>query len=104
MDKSVRRAVFERSAGHCECGCGRFIDFESGRADHFFGRAKADEKPETVWFLSMHCDHMKTVNSPNATHWLVRFTLHCLRHDYRYEAIRSLEKVSVLSAKGMTAF
>lgn len=104
MNKSVRQAVFVRSEGKCECGCGRFVDYESGHADHFFGRAKAEEKLETVWFLDPLCDASKTTNLPNATHWLVTFALHCLRHNYSEEAKRALLKIAALSAKGLTQF
>lgn len=77
MNKEVRRDVFARANGRCECGCRRPIDFEYGRLDHFFGRAKAEETVVNCWALAPPCDDAKTRNSPSATHWLHKFVVHC---------------------------
>lgn len=39
--KAIREAVFLRAKNRCECGCGRWITFESGHMDHFLGRASS---------------------------------------------------------------
>lgn len=103
MDKGVREAVFNRAGNVCECGCGRDITPETGHLDHFFGRAKAEERLQTCWALSIECHAAKTANRPNATYWLVAFALHALTHGYTFEASRTLGKISALSVKGLTA-
>lgn len=85
LSKPLRAAVFRRASGLCECGCQRYIDEESGRLDHYFGRAKVKESPETCWAISIPCDEDKTASRPNAEVWLQRFIAHCRRHGYAAE-------------------
>jgi len=100
MNKKIRKAIFERSKGRCECGCGYSVTYETGRADHFFGRAKAVESVETVWFLSVPCDEGKTSSRPSAVMWCDRFYIHAIAHGYHEVAERAATKVRVLIAKG----
>lgn len=101
--KKLRAAVFRRAGNHCECGCGRFITPESGRWDHFFGRAKAPETMATTWALSIVCDNAKTANRPGAALWLRKFIEHAERHGYANEAEHAASKLAVLVAKGRAA-
>lgn len=100
MNKEIRRQVFERAAGRCECGCGRAITPDSGHLDHFFGRAKAPETVENCWALHPICDEAKTSNRPNATYWAVRFGTRMLNQGHVSSALRALAKIEVLAVKG----
>ncbi len=101
--KRLRAAVFKRADGACECGCGAFITEESGRLDHFFGRAKAPESMSTCWAICLGCDQAKTLNYPSARYWLERFVDHAQRHGYSAEVERAFAKIDVLRAKGRAA-
>ncbi len=103
MDKKIRAAVFKRADGKCECGCSRSITPETGRADHFFGRAKAEETVETVWALAIPCDEGKTNSRPSAVMWCDRFRMHALLHGYGAAAERAATKAQVLAVKGFTS-
>ncbi len=100
MNKGIRQAVFARSKGRCECGCEKPITFESGHADHFFGRAKAEESVDTVWFLALHCDELKTTCRPSSIHWCRLFFAHARKHGYQKQMERVEAKARVLIAKG----
>lgn len=100
--KRLRAAVFLRASDACE-SCGRYIDFASGRLDHFFGRAKAKESPANCWALCVDCDSRKTANAPSAACWLGQFILHATRYGYAAEAERAGAKLQALQAKGLVA-
>lgn len=107
MDKQVRQEVFERARGKCECRCGRTIDEETGRLDHFFGRAKAEESVANCWALHLECDETKTLNRPSAAHWLKSFVKHLCRHvdswdDSYFSALdKAMAKLASLQVKGL---
>ena len=84
----LRAHVFLRAEDKCE-SCGRYIDFASGRMDHFFGRAKAAQSLSNCWALCVDCDSRKTVNAPSAEWWLGQFILHAIRHGYTSEQLRA---------------
>lgn len=96
----IRSAAFARSRNFCECGCRRYITEESGRLDHFFGRAKAAQSIENCWALHLLCDVQKTHNQPKASLWLEKFIAHCQRYGYAKEEERALAKLQALVAKG----
>ncbi len=100
--KRLRAAVFKRADNKCEaCGC--FIDEETGRLDHFFGRAKVPQAEANCWALCLECDTSKTVNQPSATYWLVAFLAHAVDHNFEAEAERAGAKLQTLQAKGRAA-
>lgn len=103
MNNVIRRKVVERANGWCECGCGKTVTEETGHCDHQFGRAKAEESVSSCWFLHPSCDHAKTVNSPSASYWLVRFVRHCEKHGYAAEKDRALTKLEALAVKKLSA-
>lgn len=100
--KQLRGDVFARADGACE-GCGRFITEESGRLDHFFGRAKVEEALPNCWALCLTCDVAKTANEPTAAFWLVAFVAHAVDHEYLAEAELAGAKLQTLHAKGRAA-
>jgi hypothetical protein len=70
--------------------------------DHFFGRAKAEELEFNCWVLTPRCHYAKTMNSPSAAFWLVRFIAHCGRFSgagYTEAALRAQAKLEWLQAK-----
>lgn len=103
MNKDIRRAVFARAAGFCECGCGKAVTEETGHLDHFFGRAKAEEAVSNCWALTPEHDHARTVNEPSASYWLVRFVRHAAKHGYKSEEDRALTKLEALAVKKLSA-
>lgn len=102
--KRVRRAVCERAGGNCEA-CGAWIGEagEEGQADHYFGRAKAEETVATVWIICPGCHSRKTLNTPDAAFWIRAFVAHCERHGFTAERELALTKLSTLIAKGRAA-
>lgn len=100
--KKLRAAVFVRADGACE-GCGRHVTEESGRLDHFFGRAKVPEAASNCWALCLTCDVAKTANEPTAAFWLIAFGAHCAKHAYLAEAELAGAKLQTLHAKGRVA-
>lgn len=102
MNKAVRRLVFARANGRCECGCLRFITEETGRLDHFWGRAKAEETVETCWALSVACDEAKTANRPTSMHWNLKFLIHCAIHGYERSETRAAVRDAALRARGFS--
>ncbi len=81
MIDGLYQALAARAECRCENpDCRRSIPPAS--ADHFFGRARADEVEFTVWLLCKDCDYAKTRNSPDASTWLRRFIEHCKRYGY----------------------
>ncbi len=101
--KRIRLAVFARCRGHCECRCGRAVTFESGRLDHFFGRAKVAESVTNCWFLHRECDELKTVNRPAAVYWLRTFREHCRKYRFQPEFELAELKIAKLKQKGLAA-
>jgi len=99
--KRIRAAVFAREKNRCACGCERWITPETGRLDHFFGRAKVPEAVSNCWALSIDCDTRKTLNQPTAASWLQRFAFHAGKHGYLAERELALAKLNVLQAKGL---
>lgn len=87
MDVDLRIRLLTRARGMCECNCGRRIP--PGEADHFFGRAKAEETDATVWMLSVDCHFAKTRNHPTVSTWLERFIAHCKKHGYDEAILRA---------------
>ena len=79
----VRAAVFARSGGRCECGCGRQL-WHSWELDHFFGGPKRNESNtvEGCWALTPKCHSDKTENKPNHGEWLWNYRFHCSQHGY----------------------
>lgn len=103
MIDGLYQALAARARGRCECQCGRLIP--PAHADHFFGRAKAEETEFNVWLLSVECDYAKTNNRPSAGVWLERFMAHCARYagdGYRQAQERAHAKLDWLRAKGTT--
>lgn len=100
--KRLRAQVFLRAEDKCE-SCGKYIAFDSGRMDHFFGRAKAEQALANCWALCIDCDTRKTVNAPSAAWWLGQFILHATRYGYSAEAERAGAKLQALQAKGLVA-
>lgn len=104
MNRKIRAAVVARSDGLCEA-CFRWVGDE-GHADHFFGRAKADETEANVWMLCgpsvgrAGCDDDKTHNRPSAAVWMERFALHASLYGFKSAAERATAKLSALRAKG----
>lgn len=86
MNQDVRRLVFSRSRGKCEC-CG--LPMSAGELDHFFGRAKAPETVETCWALRSSCHYAKTNNSPTKSTWLLKFIAHCGKYGFASAAARA---------------
>ncbi len=99
MNKEIRRYVFARANGICECGCGKPLD-ESSQLDHVFGRAKAEESIENCWALTLQCHDDKTNNRPNAARWCGNFQEHCNRHGYLEASKRAYAKLMVQKFKG----
>ncbi len=95
----IRAAVFAREKNRCACGCRRWITEETGRLDHFFGRAKVPQAVSNCWALAINCDEAKTQNKPSAAAWLQRFAWHCGKHGYAAERELALAKLNVLQVK-----
>jgi hypothetical protein len=96
----IRRAVFERANGACEC-CGAHVGFsgELGHWDHFWGRAKVAESLESTWGLCVSCDADKTHSRPSARWWIARFSEHCGAFGYHAECDRADNRLAVLAQK-----
>ena len=103
--RAIRAAVWGRSDGHCECGCGVFLGDPSdrGELDHFRGRAKASQAVDNCWRLATDCHRNKTNNLPDAAHWLERYIEHCERHGYGAEIEWACGRIDWLAAKGRAA-
>ena len=78
---------------------GRFIDFASGRLDHFFGRAKVAQSPSNCWALCVDCDARKTVSDPSSAFWLERFILHAIRHGFSSEQLRAEDRLCFVQTR-----
>ncbi len=103
MDAKVYAAVSARENGRCACGCGQRIS--PGHADHFFGRAKAEETEFNVWLLHPLCDLRKTQNKPTAGYWLRLCSEHGGRHvgdGHGEAALEAQKKLDWMLAKGTT--
>lgn len=82
----IRREVWLRSEGRCECGCRRRITWARMEMDHFLGRAKWPESAESCWALAKECHTAKTNNTPTSLRWLWLFLLHLQAHGYAHSA------------------
>lgn len=78
----VRLQVWQRSEGVCECGCRRRIRWETFEMDHFFGKARWPESPETCWALSKECHDDKHRADPTRLRWLYLFKAHLQAHGF----------------------
>lgn len=97
----VYDAVTKRADGFCECGCGRPLDtglLSRDVRDHFWGRAKAPTREDTVWVLRNDCNLKKTDNKPNRVTWLSKYLLHCRLHGYHEQAARCVRELEAESA------
>lgn len=94
--KRIRKAVFARAHGRCECGCGRWITEETGRLDTSSGERKS---PSNSRPLAIECDEAKTASKPCAAVWLQRFAFHCGTHGYLAERELALAKLNFLTVK-----
>ena len=100
----LRKAVFQRATtrGVCRCECcWRTITEESGRLDHFFGRAKAEQAISNCWALCLVCDVAKTTNTPTAAYWLSRFISMARRHGYAAEMARAADRLALVQARSV---
>lgn len=95
----LRAAVFDRSNGWCECGCGEQISEATGEMDHFFGRAKVPQAISNCWALTRQCHAGKTSSRTSAKHWLECFVRHAVAHGYWPEVNRAADRLAVLAAK-----
>jgi hypothetical protein len=99
MKKRVRAEVKERDGGRC---CARGWN---GRClgmlqmDHFYGRGKREEAPETLWHLCARHHQLKTDGWPGRVAWLELYRLHCQRHGYREEVERLVGMVALERAQ-----
>lgn len=100
--KRIRVAIFKRSDNRCECGCRRWVTFESGRMDHFFLRAKVPQAESNCWFLHRDCDEERTrPTKTDRAHWLRLFINHATKYGYTAEAQLADTKLETLRAKGL---
>jgi hypothetical protein len=80
--------VRERDRGQC-CAHGW-----NGRClgmlelDHFYGKAKAEESPETLWLLCARHHRLKTDGWPGRLAWLELYRSHCTGYGYADELAR----------------
>ncbi len=103
--KRLRAQVFLRAEDACE-NCGHFIDWATGRLDHYFGRGAGRNgcTVETCWALCRDCDAGKTLSQPSAAFWLVSFAAHCEKYSYAAEQKRALDRLAFVNArKGVAA-
>lgn len=93
----IRKAVADRAPFVCECGCLRWFRGVGGGAtvDHFFGRSR-DESVASCWRLRFDCHEQKTLNQPNAAHWIRLFIAHCYRHGYHAEASKARARLEAI--------
>lgn len=87
MKDGLYERLKTRAMGWCECGCTKPIP--PAHADHFFGRAKAEESESTVWLIHPDCDYAKTRNFPTASVWLERFIKHAQKYGYKESVLRA---------------
>lgn len=79
----VRRLVWIRSLGRCECDCGAVLSGpDAGELDHFRGGANraAGTTTGNCWRLAPSCHRMKTLNRPSRDYWVTKFQWHCERN------------------------
>lgn len=89
--KALRAALWVRSEGRCECGCRRRIALYAGargggdraaHMDHYLGRARAPQTPETCWLIHPDCHGDKHAANPSRRYWHQRFLLHLEAHGF----------------------
>lgn len=78
----TRELVWQRAEGQCECGCLRRIRWNTLEMDHFLGRGKWPESPETCWALSRECHTAKHAGKPSRLRWLRLFLDHLEHHGF----------------------
>jgi hypothetical protein len=74
--------LWARAEGRCECPCRRRITRETAELDHFLGRARAPQTPETCWLLSEHCHANKHAGAPTRGYWLRLYLEHLQSHGF----------------------
>lgn len=84
--KRIRKAIWERSGGFCECGCGSELTFQTGEMDHIRGRIREAQKVSNCWFLIPPHHRQRTDNYPSAAAWWWRVAVWALKHQYGEEA------------------
>ena len=72
-------AAVDARASRCEAG---FCESAGVEHDHFWGRGKSPETPESVWRLCRTCHLNKTKNYPSRVYWLRDFHTHCWRNEF----------------------
>lgn len=97
MDAALHQRLLERCRGRCECNCGAKVP--PGEVDHAFGRAKAEETEATCWVLSVRCHAEKTLNHPDASHWLRLFAAHSDRHGHAESASRARARLDFVDTR-----
>lgn len=80
--KRLRREVWARSEGRCECPCRKRITWETFELDHFVGRARAPQTPENTWALHSDCHRLKHAGEPTRRFWLRLFLEHLEAHGF----------------------
>lgn len=97
---SIRSAIFIRSNGFCECGCGRRLPF-TWEMDHWRGRREA-QSVQNCWALTSACHFAKTNNSPSGIEWAEKFKAHAHRYGYADMEQAADTRIFVLKAKGFS--
>jgi hypothetical protein len=80
--KKLWNTLWARSEGRCECPCRRRLTRETAELDHFLGRARAPQTPETCWLLSEHCHANKHAGAPTRGYWLRLYLEHLQSHGF----------------------
>ena len=84
----LRIRAIERAKGRCENpSCRADLHTNGAIMDHWLGgigRRVQQERLETVWMLCLRCNKDRTDNSPSATYWNMRFSIHCRAHGYSF--------------------
>jgi hypothetical protein len=108
MKAGLYESLVFRSRGRCEaCSLpfGQSMELRP-EADHFFGKAKADEDESTVWLIHASCHVNKHAARPSAAHHLKAFLVHAEKYGFRaaYDrAFRRLQYVEQRAAFGKGA-
>lgn len=95
----VRASVMSRAGGKCEA-CAREVGDYPARVDldHFWGRGRGRQRLQNCWALCPDCHYLKTLNDPNAEHWLKAFQEHCRKHRYWSELAQAQRRLDGIVA------